>query len=95
MSHEAKYQLTRDAQRVVAESTPNASWDRYGIYYLILEEEAIATGGGLSFDAITQRVVDYNRNNKASLRSDYVTIERGLQWLIAQGMLERVEDSTR
>ena len=95
MAHEAKYQLTRNAQRIVADSTPNASWDRHGVYYLILEEEAIATGGGLSFDVLTRRVIDYNRNNNASLRSDYTTIECSLQWLIAQGMIERVEVSAR
>jgi hypothetical protein len=92
---EAHYHLTRNAQRIVAESTPNASWDKYGPYYLMLEEEHVATGTGLSFDELTLRVNDYNRNNNASIRADYRTVEIALQWLEAQGMVERIEVSRR
>jgi hypothetical protein len=95
MAHEAKYQLTRNAQRIVADSTPNASWDKYGPFYLMIEEECLATGEGLTFEEVTTRANDYNRNNKASLRTDYRTIEVSLQWLEAQGMIERVEVSRR
>lgn len=82
------YFVAADGPNIVAHTTPNPEWDKFGHVYLTLEEVLFERGyPGMTVHEVAQHLQEYNRSQGASVQADEDFVQRALDWAEAQGMV--------